>query len=129
MSGPLPKKKHKQTDGHLKSARGSEDGLQFEAVAEQALRTPQLGRAQTGHKSARGANPDNSMDLSSSRKDKTKLKAKKSTQSSATSKEQGAGQAKKRIGLLMKESHSIFKLDDKQKQLMHQMKQEDSVQK
>lgn len=29
----------------------------------------------------------------------------------------------------MKESHSIFKLDEKQKALMHQMKQEDQSQK
>jgi len=31
--------------------------------------------------------------------------------------------------MLMKESHSIFKLDEKQKELMHKLKQEDRDQK
>lgn len=89
--------------------------------------TPQVPRRAAYDKKASthtldsSRNNDSSIDtLNSSRtKDKSKAKPKRSSQQSAATKKQGAGQAKKRIGLLIKESHSIFKLDEKQKALMH----------
>ena len=56
-------------------------------------------------------------------------KQKKAAQAGGTGKERGAGLQKKMIGMLMKESHSIFKLDEKQRELMHKLKQEDREQK
>lgn len=108
------------------------DGLLFDAQMNFPERqgTPQIGRRNKLDKtksasaldSSRGGDSSNDTLNSSRTKDKKSARLKKSQQSSATTKEQGAGQAKKRIGLLMKESHSIFKLDEKQKALMHQMK-------
>ena len=141
----MPKKKHKQTELKPRNHNKDADDLLFHdqlLQPDQQLRqgTPQVGRKQLDKKKSSNLdssrNADSSVDgLNSARSKKDdkaaakQQKQKKPTQAGAAGKERGAGIQKKRIGMLMKESHSIFKLDEKQKELMHKLKQEDREQK